>query len=42
MHIQLIQKLHGEGMPVDQIAGVMVEMYPGLERGGKNGESEPL
>lgn len=24
-------------MPVDQIAGVMVEMYPELERGAKGG-----
>lgn len=38
VHIALIQKLFWEdGMAVDQIAGVMVEVYPALERGAKAG-----
>ncbi len=38
MHIALIQKLFWEdGMPVDQVAGVMVEVFPMLEKGAKTG-----
>jgi len=38
VHIALIQKLFWEdGMSVEQIAGVMVEVYPSLERGAKGG-----
>ena len=35
--MQLIQKLFDEGMAVDQIAGILVEMFPELERGIKDG-----
>jgi len=38
VHVALIQKLFWEdGMAVDQIAGVMVEVFPELEKGAKAG-----
>ena len=38
-HISLIQRLyHQRGMPLEQIAGILVEAYPQLEKGVKSGK----